>query len=402
MIERFSKAKLWMQLLGILSVAAIVRLLYWIMSPAATAGDSQLFLDVAQSILYGEFSTLFEWPFHIVYSLFLVPGYFFLDGLTWYIPLLHILLSSGSVVMVYLVSREMSSNYRVHVLAAIAAIFYPHLLFWMKFILTEIVFIPGLVAILYLTIKILKQPTYKLLVGWVLFAVFLIFTRPVALPLLLLLGIVLLAIFLRKELPQPNLWIPITSAIIFAAVVLGAKLISVPSVRQKLLNLPTVVQSLWLSTHVVSGTFEEYEKANLPVEAVNLNLAEQKAYKVNVALEFIRTRPLQYILMAIKRFFSFYYPWVYPQWSIWHRVLDATISLAFTLAVVVNIRYAEKKSLTFLLLGCVLALGITTAFTQIDTDGRYRLPAEIILIPVFAEGYVSGFYNLSSKWKRRG
>jgi len=386
-MNRFSTIKLWLQLSIVMGIAVVVRGIYWLVTPAANAGDSHMFLDIAQAILRGEIATALEFPFHITYSLLLVPGFIIPGGLAWYIPLLHIVLSAIASVLLYLISREITSDHRVHALTAITGICYPHLLWWMKYILTEVVFIPILAAFIYLTIKLLQKSSNLAWALWPLFAVLLLFTRPVSLLVLMVSVVSLLAALMRRKFPQR--WLSITIALVVVGVILGVGSISIPAINQRLLNLPTVAQSLWLSTRMVSGTYEDYyEKAALPPEVIQKTPAEQSEYKIDNALDFIRTQPLQYGLMAVKRFFNYYFPWTYPQWSLRHRIFDAVLSLSLTLAALASFEAPANKQLMLFLIACVLALGVTTAFSQIDTDGRYRLPAEALIIPVSSVGMI--------------
>jgi len=386
-MNRFSTIKLWLQLSIVMGIAVVVRGIYWLVTPAANAGDSHMFLDIAQAILRGEIATALEFPFHITYSLLLVPGFIIPGGLAWYIPLMHIVLSAIASVLLYLISREITSDHRVHALTAITGICYPHLLWWMKYILTEVVFIPILAAFIYLTIKLLQKSSNLAWALWPLFAVLLLFTRPVSLLVLVVSGVALSAAVMRRNFPRG--WFSITSSLVAIGAIIGIGLISVPAVNQRILHLPTIVQSLWLSTHMVSGTFEDYYgKASLPPEVAGQPLAEQSEFKINYALDFIRTQPLQYGAMAVRRFFNYYYPWIHPQWSLRHRVFDAVLSLGLTISAIASLKAPANKELILFLVACVLALGVTTAFSQIDTDGRYRLPAEVLIMPVASTGAV--------------
>lgn len=387
LVFRFSKRKLWLRFLIIMVIAIVVRTIYWLLAPVANAGDSHMFLDVAKSIYLGEITEELQFPFHIVYSLFLAPGYIFPNGLLWYIPLLHILLSAIVVLLLYLISREITDNYYIHFLTVIAAIFYPHLLFWMKFILSEVVYIPILLTFTYVTILIVKKPSLMKLATWILFALLSLFTRPVSLLMIFVSAVIVLGVFLRSKFPKK--WTLFTASLVSVGLILGVIIVSIPTVNQKLLRLPTVYLSLWLSTRMVSGTFEDYYvKAALPPEVVSLSGEEQREYRVNYALDFIRTKPLQYGTMVIRRFFNYYYPWNYPQWSLKHRVFDAILTISMTVTILVSHKIPTKNNITLILLAFVLAFGVTSAFSQIDTDGRYRLPAEVLAIPVSSAGAI--------------
>lgn len=384
-IHRFFTSKLWIRSLAIMILAVIIRWAYWVIAPEIMASDSTQFLEAAQGILHGKFTTfLVDFPFHMVYSFLLVPGYIFPDGLIWYIPLLHISSSAFTVVLIYLISQEISQSHRAQFLAVIVAMFYPYLLFWMKFILTDVIFTTFLTTFILLMLKLINKPNYALLTLWSLVVVLLFFTRPVALLVLVVSIVVLLTVILHKK--YPSQYVIITGVLIVFGLVAFIMLVSRPEVNQKILSIPTISQSLWLSTHVVSGTFEDYANAAEPREFTSLSGPEYWKHKSDYALNLIVEHPFRYLQMAAVRFFNFFYPWVHPQWSLARRVFDAVASIGLTITALVSLKAdANKKQVLFLLI-CVLALGLTTAFSQIDIDGRYRLPADILLIPVSSIG----------------
>jgi len=125
-------------------------------------------------------------------------------------------------------------------------------------------------------------------------------------------------------------------------------------------------------------------------------------YKSDFALNFIRTQPLEYLWMAARRFVNYWYPWLHlAQWSLRHRAFDALLSLGLTLMVIVGLRAAEDKKIATLMVGMALTLGLVTALSQIDSDGRYRLPAEILLIPVASIGVIYCVQRLARIFRYR-
>src|SRR5207237_10882038 len=84
--------------------------------------------------------------------------------------------------------------------------------------------------------------------------------------------------------------------------------------------------------------------------------------------------------MGARPFLSFWTPWWYLDWSKRYRVIDALLSLSLIVAgccapLFRVRRWAWAVPITFAVL-----LALESAFGQIDADGRYRLPAEVLLI----------------------
>lgn len=385
-INQISNKSFRVQLLLLIVFAVIVRVIYWIIAPEAKAGDSHAYLFLAQNIIDGNFSDVLAAPFHLTYAFLLIPGLVFPSGLSWYIPLLHIVLSSISVVFLFLISMEITTDERVHRITAILGVFYPYLLHWMKYILTEVAFVSILLAFIFLSIKVLKGCGKKIGILWGLCAVILLVTRPVSILILIVVGVATLFSGLRRKFPEN--WRLLSNAILFIGILMSILLLSITAINQRVLSLHAVTESLWLSTRVVSGTFDEYKKAELPPETFGMSALELREYKKDISIDFIRTQPLKYLLMAIQRFFNYFYPWIYPQWSFKHRIFDAVLSLGLTITTIASLYAPAKRNLILLLVSCVLALGVTTAFSQIDTDGRYRLPAEVLIIPASSVGIV--------------
>ena len=83
-----------------------------------------------------------------------------------------------------------------------------------------------------------------------------------------------------------------------------------------------------------------------------------------------------------------------------HRV-DAALSLALTAGAVAVLFCAEgRRGPVVTLLAVALSLAVLSSFSQIDSDGRYRLPAELVLLVVVPLAYGRGFLALWA-WRRR-
>jgi hypothetical protein len=150
-----------------------------------------------------------------------------------------------------------------------------------------------------------------------------------------------------------------------------------------------VAQSLWLSTRVSTNNIDEIltmQDPGLPPDTPEHELIE---YKVAHATRFIADHPWQYLAMAAKRFVAFWYPWLFARWSLAHNLIDAVLSLALTLgALALLIRGSgHTRRMGAIPIAFALSLALLTAFSQIDSDGRYRLPSELLLLVVAPYGW---------------
>jgi len=155
-----------------------------------------------------------------------------------------------------------------------------------------------------------------------------------------------------------------------------------PQSRNDLLKLPTVAQTLWLSTKVRTGKISELEQAKILPESLRVApISEQYDYKMRESLAFIHERPALYVSMGVQRFGNFWTPWRHLDWSPRHRFIDAVVSVSLILGTIASLRFRPRMMPWTTLIGCAIALTLESAFGQVDADARYRLPAEVLLIP---------------------
>jgi len=378
------KSRSWRIAGTLFAIAVVVRALYWLAAPPASASDSAEFLRAARAISAGDWSAVREYPFHAMYALLLAPAFVDGDHTRLYVPILHIALSAGAVVWLWAIARQVTADARGPFIAAAAGVVYPNLLFWMPYILTETAFVFFLLAFTYTLVVVVRHPTSSSMTWFVFLGVFLFFLRPVAVAVVLFGFVLVIARSLEGRTAGTHRWAAVAAAAIMASA--AAFLLMNATVRERLIRIPTIGQTLWLSTTVVHGTAAEIAAARTPPEAANRSTAEQYAWKAHAAARFIRQHPVRYASMAAQRFVSFWEPSLYLDWSLRHRVLDAAMSTGLIVAAAVGLLGLGARSNAALLMAIVFLLSLESAFGQIDADARYRLPAETLLIPVAAAG----------------
>ena len=359
-------------------VAAAIRVAYWLATPPVHASDSAGYLETARAVTSGHWGGLVRFPFHAAYALLLAPAFWHGEHVRVYVAVLHIVLSSASVVCLWAITRQLTADSLAPTLAAACGAVYPNLLFWMPYILTETAFVFVLLASVWTLLNFLADVSGRRAALVVLAGGCLFFLRPVA-PLLVACGTVVIATsWARRFAPLSARRVMMWTSV--AVVAVGVLPWSIPSSRAALVRIPTIAQTLWLSTLVVHGTQAEISRAATPVGVREWPDSEQYAYKADAAGRFIREHPIQYLEMGVRRFVSFWTPWWYLDWSTRHRAIDATLSLSLIVAACCAPLFGAKRSAWAVLLGFALLLACESAFGQIDADGRYRLPAEVLLI----------------------
>lgn len=123
----------------------------------------------------------------------------------------------------------------------------------------------------------------------------------------------------------------------------------------------------------------------VPPDVADLSREQQNEYFRSEFLSFVAARPLDYAGLMARKALWFWLP-AYPEWSLRHRLAGfAYFSLLYVLAGV-GVAVARTSRLTWLLLGCLAAIQLTTMLTIVDYDARYRLPAELCLVALAGAG----------------
>jgi hypothetical protein len=256
-------------------------------------------------------------------------------------------------------------------LVSLAVVFYPSFLFWSRYILTDTFFLMMLLWHILSVLTLLNKPkSIWALAGLILSSLALLFSRPTSLPVLLIsTGFILFQRWGKKAMLFLALGI-----VVCTVLVLG-----IPMAREELLNVPSVYQSLWLSTRLSST------HADVQIEAVKFKdelptgmpVAE---FKLNSFKDFVIQHPGEYAGMCSQRFAAYFYPWIWAKWSLYHKILDAMLSIFLTIITVYAVLDRRINNNKYYLLLLALGFCLLTVFGQIDSDGRYRLPAELCIL----------------------
>jgi hypothetical protein len=373
--------------------AASIRLLWWRWAHGPlNGGDSSRYLDFASRMAHGDFTALGEWPFHQLYSVTLTPMFVLPVSRPEYLAFVHITVSSLTVLLMYLTAVRLAGRTYGLVVGALASLYVPFL-FWMPYVLTETTFLFTVALYVWASAALLMQPNARTSVIWAVAAALFIVGRPSGPPVAALTFLVLACYFFaRWRGPRPALIAGIS--IVVLAGVAFATALSTPAIRQRILRMPTVVQSLWVSTKVSTGNMAETRALGLLDEQVDrLFLGAppeaKTAYKINDAREFIERNPGTYVGMALEKLFAFWIPWAFTDaWSRAHRAVDAAISLSLTIGLLLTPWTSIRRSMLWLIAVMTVAFAVLSAFSQIDPDGRYRVPAELPVLLVAPAGWL--------------
>jgi hypothetical protein len=366
-------------------------------SRTSTWGDSQQFIRWSEVLSRGDLTEPMLYPLHQMYSIFLIPMHVLAIPIPIYVLCLHLAMSTLTVWLLMLSSELLVSRPYAVCIGMLAAV-YPTFVFWMPYILTETQFLFVLSLFTFAFLSLLERPTVTRVAWYLLATAFLLLSRPVAFPIAFVSGGIALGLLGAARWGRTRTAVLGLTACAIAFITACTLLTVSASFRARVLQNPTIVQSAWLSTRVSSSNIDEIlsmQSPNLPGGTSDERLA---AYKLDYATAFIKHHPWQYVAMAAKRFSAFWFPSMFARWSVWHRLLDTALALSLTVGTLVPcVVRVRHRGMYLALTLMALSLSLLTAFSQIDSDGRYRLPAELLLLPAAPAGWALLF----DRWRRR-
>jgi hypothetical protein len=389
----------------VIAGALLLRVIAWkVLEGPVIKGDGAAYIEWAQRLAAGDLSGFRDYPLHQLYPLLIAPAFGFGIPLAPYLFVLHLALSVATVYLLYYACRQFASP-RVAVAAAVIAAIYPSLLLWSAYVLSETPFFFFLALFVASLAHVLARPAGRRPSALALLSVsglLLLFARPVSVAVLGTAAIAVAYALLSDVLGARRARVVTLAGVLVVLVTTIALFAAVAPLRQTVLRYPTVAQSLWLSTRYSSSSIAEW----LPVAQQSQALLDRFGgdlnafydYKVHEALDFIRSQPGTYAYLVGRRFTSYWLPGLFSDgWSTSHRLFDLLLALWLYAGMIVSL-YSRRDIVRWTLFGVALALGILTSFSQIDTDGRYRVPAELVILSLAADGWAR---LIVAGWKRR-
>lgn len=122
-----------------------------------------------------------------------------------------------------------------------------------------------------------------------------------------------------------------------------------------------------------------------PPNLDSLTEEQREEYFRGQFVSFVSTSPLAYAQLSVRKALWYWLP-AYPEWSSFRKIVLGTYFTAlYALALlgVANVRSARFAVVLLVLIG---AFQLTAMVTLVDYDARYRVPAELCLLPLAASG----------------
>jgi hypothetical protein len=393
--QRFAKRDTRVPLFLALGGALIVRLLAWkVLHGPRIIGDAHSYILWARHIAAGDLSGFRDYPLHQLYPTLLAPAFLVGIPIALYSLVLHLALSLGTVALIYHACLRFSTPAIAAASAAVAAV-YPALLFWFVYVLTETPFVFFLAVFLAMVVRLIcrkqQEPAGGSVVAFAVACVLLLLARPVSVAAFPVGAVVILYDSLQRGSSRRRA-ATITALAVACVLVVALAFFSVDSpMRRRVLRIPTVAQSLWLTTKLSSSSITEATRMSAEHRAIGERFKTNPAagwdFRVQQATDYIRAHPARWLGAAARRFTSYWLPAFFQDgWSPEHRLFDGVVSIALLAGAAIAI--ATRRDLVHVAIGAIaLSFALLSTFSQIDPDARYRVPAELALLLVAPEGY---------------
>ena len=102
-------------------------------------------------------------------------------------------------------------------------------------------------------------------------------------------------------------------------------------------------------------------------------------------LSFVSQHALEFGSLTLRKALWFWLP-AYPEWSIAHKLVSTTYLIVLYVAAAWGALRLWRLRFTQFLVVLTSAFWVTSSLTIVDYDARYRLPAELSLLPLAGAG----------------
>lgn len=124
--------------------------------------------------------------------------------------------------------------------------------------------------------------------------------------------------------------------------------------------------------------------------------AERESYYAAEIDKALRERPLDVAGRAMRKTLWLWLPF-YPDWSRTHQIVNGAFFVLIYVAAAYGAVVRWRDAFARLLLAHIIVVTAVAAVTIVDFDARYRLPAELALIPLAAAGIAAAAIRVTRR-----
>lgn len=136
-----------------------------------------------------------------------------------------------------------------------------------------------------------------------------------------------------------------------------------------------------------------------PPEHAAWDASQRQSFYRDSVIRFVTEHPAEMAVQIARKSIWFWSP-LYPEWSTFHKIWSTAIYGALYVLALLGLIRAWRSPYAQLLVLAILGTHAAVALTIVDYDARYRLPAELYLLPLAAAGAVSVAHRVTSSRQR--
>lgn len=127
--------------------------------------------------------------------------------------------------------------------------------------------------------------------------------------------------------------------------------------------------------------------------------AQRQSFYRESVLRFVAERPAEMAMQIARKSVWFWSP-LYPEWSTFHKLWSTAFYGLLYLLALLGLARSWRSPYVQALVLAILATHVVVALTIVDYDARYRLPAELCLLPLAATGIAAAVQRVTSSRQR--
>jgi 4-amino-4-deoxy-L-arabinose transferase-like glycosyltransferase len=370
-LSRIASLQGWQMAALLYVTAAAIRIAYVVHAGAVISPDSHEYMADASAIAHGQIATLHRPP---LYPLFLAAM-----GNDPHLAVLAQALVTAFCAPLLGDAARRQFGHAAGWLSGFLAAAEPALVFWTSYVLSDALTLAVLALFVELASVVLERPSVLVEVMFGASGGILAIARAAYIPLAVLgAG----AAALSRDRPRRAV-LTFVSGLFLVIVVAWSPTLLVGST-------PHYASSYWETLY--NGTqWNEVGRGtsgvdiNHPSSVDTLTEAEQVAFYRTEVVRFVTSNPGGYLVLALRKALWYWLP-AYPEWSLSHRIWSSAYFTAMYLLAIVGAAVAIRSHFAWLLLAIAAFSTLTAMVTLVDYDARYRLPAELAIIPLASVG----------------
>jgi hypothetical protein len=405
------------RLAGLFGFALATRLVVLVLGGGPhVGGDSETYLSAARTIAQGGPLSVLSLPVERapLYSLFLAPGVWLGVDLNWYAVVGNCLLGAATCVLLARIGYRATGSERIGLLAGALASVHLTFLFWPTYVLSDtfFLFILAVSAERLLVLTRSRRPILDALAAGASVLV-VIGSRPNGAPFALGAMLFILLLARRHGRLAPRLLAGFVAP--FAAVaVLWPGLSAVGGAASPERSMARSVEfARWIMYASIVWTEEGRGTGGVDVDIEPPPILERMTPDERAAyiqidgrqnpLQFIAAEPRFFAMQGLRKAKVFWAP-VMPEYSTRHAIITVAYFLplyAFGAAGLLRL-FRERSAFASLATIGIVSFFATSVVMHVDYDQRYRLPAELFLIPLAAVGIMWGITKVQMHTRAAG